>query len=239
MNYINKFETNILPKLTAKASTSPVNFKLSAALFKGVCLVCEPSHNTHRTVIRGCRCPSLHAETSAILRTFTNLAYSNGKGWFINKSKKKYNSGKKIKMRNGKYDLIVIRLNGSGKLGNARPCFNCLNLMKIVGIKRVYYSVKPDMIVCEKVRDMISIQASSVTQMIQRKYHNAPASSNEFFKDLLLKLFPPTVKINNLNYFLNHNFKLVLPEYSYKIVGKKKVVFFDDSNCSFCESNIV
>ena len=187
-NYASKFCT-ILPSLAEKAQSSPINYKLSAAILKGGRFVRPPSHNTHCTVIRGCRCSSRHAEVGAILQVFTNLTYSNVKGWFINKSKKKMNSGKKIKMKKGKFDLIVIRLSASGKLGNARPCFNCLNLMKIVGIKRVYYSVKPDMIVCEKVRDMISIQASSVTKMIQRTYYNAPTSNNEFFRELLKSYF--------------------------------------------------
>lgn len=133
-------------------------------------------------------------------------------------------------------------MTGEGILGSARPCYNCLNIMKIVGIKRVYYSLKPDKIVCEKVKDMVSIQASGVCKLIRQKYFHAPKSDNEFFKELLKKLFPNRVKKNNLNYFLNHNFKIVLPDYGYKIYNTKnfsRIVFFDEKNCPFHASEIV
>lgn len=131
-------------------------------------------------------------------------------------------------------------MSADGKLGNARPCFNCLNLMKIVGIKRIYYSVKPDMIVCEKVKDMISIQASSVTKMIQRNYYHAPSGDNDFFKNLLIKLFPSEIKMENLKYFIEHNFKFVLPKYRCDIKkNKSKVIFYDDKDCPVCESKII
>tara|TARA_B110000879_G_C11176853_1_gene516411 strand:- start:230 stop:631 length:402 start_codon:yes stop_codon:yes gene_type:complete len=133
-------------------------------------------------------------------------------------------------------------MTSEGVLGNARPCYNCLNLMKIVGIKRVYYSVKPDMIVCERVKDMISIQASGVCKFIRQKYYHAPINDNEFFKELLTRLFPSRVKRDNLNYFLNHNFKIVLPDYGYKIVNTKKInriVFFDENECPIHQSDII
>lgn len=130
-------------------------------------------------------------------------------------------------------------MGGNGQLGNARPCFNCLNLMKIVGIKRIYYSVRPDMILCEKVKDMISIQASSVTKKLHREYYHASNDDNEFFENLLKKLFPSQIKRGNLDMFLKHNYKFVLPKYSYKIVNKSKVIFFDEKNCPICESVII
>lgn len=131
-------------------------------------------------------------------------------------------------------------MGANGELGNARPCFNCLNIMKIVGIKKVYYSVKPDMIVCEKVKDMISIQASSVTKKIHREYYHAPTDDKTFFEDLLKKLFPTQIKKENLNFFLQHNFKFVLPTYKYSIFkNKNKVVFYDDKDCVICQSNII
>ena len=73
--------------------------------------------------------------------------------------------------------------------------------MKIVGIKRVYYNVKPDIIIYERVKDMISIQTSSVCKFIRQKYYRVPINDNEFFKELLIRLFPNRVKKANLNYF--------------------------------------
>ena len=111
--------------------------------------------------------------------------------------------------------------------------------MKIVGIKRVYYSIKPDIIVCERVRDMISIQTSSVTRMIQRKYNNASYEYNTFFENILKKVIPCEIKINNLNFFLEYNFKIVLPSYSYKIINKNKIIFLDNNNIAFCDAYII
>lgn len=116
--------------------------------------------------------------------------------------------------------------------------------MKIVGIKKVYYSVSPDMIVCERVKDMISIQASSVTKMIYRKYYNAPENSTTFFKNLLIDLFPKEIKKNNFEYFIEHNLKFVLPEYSYRVKKDKKtnrkyVNIIDDNNCVVCSSYLL
>ena len=133
-------------------------------------------------------------------------------------------------------------MTGEGLLGNARPCYNCLNIMKIVGIKRVYYSLKPDVIVCEKVKDMISIQASNVCKLINRRFYHAPISDNDFFKNLLKELFPPIIKEENLNCFLKYNFKVVLPDYNYKIIKSKtfsKIIFLDENNCPFHESEII
>jgi len=113
--------------------------------------------------------------------------------------------------------------------------------MKVVGIKRVYYSVKPNMIVCERVNNMISIQASNVCKLLLRKYNQAPKTDNEFFKKLLITLFPNYIKRINLDYFLKHNFKIVLPLYRHTIIKNKtmyKVVFFDDTNCIICEATI-
>jgi hypothetical protein len=94
MNVTSKFQS-ILPSLAEKALTSPINYKLSAGILKGGRLVRAPSHNTHCTVVRGCRCSSLHAEHSAILQAFPSLTYSRAKGWYFLRSKGKGTRRKK------------------------------------------------------------------------------------------------------------------------------------------------
>ena len=69
------------------------------------------------------------------------------------------NATKKVKDK--KFNMIVIRINNKGELKNARPCHNCLIMMKNIKINKVYYSVDNN-IICEKVKNMISIQSSSV-----------------------------------------------------------------------------
>ncbi len=73
-----------------------------------------------------------------------------------------------------KYDVFVVRINkpskpstnqtSDTKLVNARPCAHCLDMMKSVGIRRVYYSDDYGDIICENVKDMISIHTSKVAQ---------------------------------------------------------------------------
>jgi len=140
-----------------------------------------------------------------------------------------------------KYDLIVIRVIDNDELGNSRPCFNCLKLMKLVGIRKVYYSVSPDKIVGEKVSKMISIQASASTQMIYRELYNAPKSKEEFFKKLLLELIPERVNEENFKYFIEYNLKIVLPNYKTNIIGRKSnryIEIIDDKNCIICKSQL-
>ena len=80
-----------------------------------------------------------------------------------------------------KNDLIVIRINKQGDLVSSRPCYNCLEMMKAVNIKKVYYSDNDGNIICENVKDMISINASSVTKMIDCIKMDSKLSNNDFF----------------------------------------------------------
>ena len=136
----------------------------------------------------------------------------------------------------------MIRVVDNDELGNSRPCFSCLKLMKLVGIRKVYYSVSPDKIVGEKVNKMISIQASASTQMIYRELYNAPKSKEEFFKKLLIELLPEKVNEENFMYFIEYNLKIVLPKYKTVISGRKSnryIEIIDDNNCIICKSEII
>ena len=73
---------------------------------------------------------------------------------------------------------MVVRVNKLGDICNARPCYNCLDMMKAVGIRKVYYSISPNEIICEKVKDMISIQAS----MVDKNVDNIKSSYNNNFE---------------------------------------------------------
>jgi hypothetical protein len=144
-------------------------------------------------------------------------------------------------MKKKKYDLVVIRVMSSDELGNSRPCFNCLKLMKLVGIRKVYYSVSPDKIVGEKVSKMISIQASASTQMVYRELYNAPKSKEEFFKKLLIELIPERVNEENFKYFIEYNLKIVLPNYKTVITSRKSIKYIeiiDNNNCVICKSQL-
>lgn len=151
------------------------------------------------------------------------------------------NKAKESKVQ--KLDLVVVRVNKTGSQCNARPCHNCLDMMKAVGIRKVYYSVSPDEIVCENVKDMISIQASSVTKHIAKLSGNYTDNEpNKYYENLLLKYFPKNVRKHNLESFITHNFSNVLPTYRAELNKKYDstlVIIYDSGNRVIVSANVV
>jgi hypothetical protein len=131
----------------------------------------------------------------------------------------------KRKYRN-KYNLIVIRVNHKGNLVNARPCHNCVDMLKACGIKNIFYSTQNGDIICEKVNQIVSINSSSVSRLIERTLYNAPRDNIGYYTYLLLKNFPRQIKKNNLNNFLTHNIKNVLPNFTWNIKNEK-IIFYN------------
>jgi len=142
-----------------------------------------------------------------------------------------------------KLDLVVVRVNKSGSPCNARPCHNCLDMMKAVGIRKVYYSIGPDEIVCENVKDMISIQASSVAKHIAKLNGDCTVDNPiKFYESLLLKYFPKIVRKHNLDSFLNHNFTNVLPSYKAVLNSKSEftlVIIYNSENQVIASAHVV
>ena len=137
------------------------------------------------------------------------------------------------KEKSPKLDLVVVRVNKAGDVCNARPCHNCLDMMKAVGIRKVYYSVSPTELVCENVKDMVSIQASSVTKHIEKINGNPLVDQPEkYYEHLLKEKFPDSIKLHNLESFVEHNLKNVLPKHKVKYHSKNSdtFVWIVDSN---------
>ncbi len=131
---------------------------------------------------------------------------------------------------------MVVRVNKIGDICNARPCYNCLDMMKAVGIRKVYYSISSNNIICEKVKDMISIQASLVDKQvddIKSNYNNNFKSpvydTNKYYEKLLIKNFPKTIRQSNLDNFIIHNLVNVLPTY--------KVIIYNTLLSSYAKNN--
>jgi hypothetical protein len=143
------------------------------------------------------------------------------------------------KPKYSKLAILVIRINKMGETCNARPCYNCLNMMKTVGIHKVYYSVAPSKVVCENVKDMISIQASSVCKYIEKMNGNIYSDNPEkYYEYLLIKYFPPIIKKHNLELFINYNLINVLPKYRVEI--KINIVFIlNTKNDIIVQSKII
>jgi hypothetical protein len=117
-------------------------------------------------------------------------------------------------------------------------------MMKAVNIRRVYYVDNENNIVCENVRDMISIHASSVTRYIHSIKDGESYMGREsiFFKKLLKTLFPATVKRANFESFVRHDLSSVLPDHTYIFKTEKDtnfVIILDQSKTEVIKSTLI
>lgn len=224
------YNINIINKLCSEAKKSLINQQLAAVILKGTKTVSKPLCNTYRNTCRGYKCGSLHAEANAIINYYNKtLSYDKNKGWLLSNE-----LCKKTKL-----NILVIRINKMGETCNARPCYNCLNLMKKVGIRKVYYSVSSTQIICEKVKDMVSIESSSVTQYLDILYSNMPNKTiTKYFENLLIKYFPSKIKKKNLEIFIQYNFSNVLPDHKIIIINNN-IQFIDSSKILIFKSLII
>ncbi len=135
------------------------------------------------------------------------------------------NQGKERKAK--KYDICVIRTDkrcdDSVNLVNARPCQHCLEMMKNVGIRRVYYSNDTGEIVSETVRDMFSLHTSNV--MMKYDLNSRKTSNKDFVNDktinvikyydsVLKKKLPDTLKKENFEHWFNYDLKNMVLSYT-------------------------
>lgn len=208
---------NILCRLQAEAQNSLLEHQMAAAILKGNKIINKPCCNLNRNTCRGSQIASLHAEARVILNYY-------GKSLFFNQKGHYYLANTKT----NKYiiDLIVLKINKSGEMLNARPCYYCLDMMKAVGIKKVYYTVSSNKLNCENVKDMISIQISGVTKQLKKINQS---NNDQFFEDLLKKIFPSIIRYHNLISFINYNLINVLPEYKVQLI-KDRVLIINDKN---------
>ena len=92
--------------------------------------------NSRREYYDGC-CYGIHAELSSVKHLQRSKSTRN-----------KYWDNKRLSV-----DLLVIRINNSGKLCSSKPCENCikkLSMITVIKIKNVYYSTSDGEIVSEK-----------------------------------------------------------------------------------------
>lgn len=218
---------NLLSKLCAEATNSIIGQQLAAGILKSGKLITKPCCNIPRNICRGATIGSLHAEANAILNYFgKNLSFDKKK-WICTETNKKL-------------DLVVVRVNKQGQTCNARPCYNCLNMMKSVGIRKIYYSVAPDKIICENIKDMVSINSSSITRHLETL--NNKMSTNNYYESLLKRNFPNVIKKYNLDNFIDYNLNCILPNYHVKLetIQKNTFVYIYNQNMKLIiSSNVI
>lgn len=120
---------------------------------------------------------------------------------------------------------MVIRLNKNGELNNARPCYQCTLMLKNIGINKVYYSVD-NMIVCEKVADMISINSSNSRKKVDRIMYRAPENIVDYYKYIISKM-PNQVKKYNAEQFVRY-ITLELEGCNYKLTKTHLTLYIND-----------
>ena len=122
---------------------------------------------------------------------------------------------------------MVVRVDNNGKMCNARPCNGCLNMMKSIGIIKVYYSVNNNDIICENVKDMISIQVSFASKMVEKMNGRMLAINDKrkYYILLLQKYFPSTIRKHNLDNFIKYNLINIIPDciIIYKKINRKTI----------------
>ena len=107
--------------------------------------------------------------------------------------------------------------------------------MKKIGIKKIYYSVNKTDIICENIKDMISIQITSYNRSLLN--YNKSLDIYKYYESLLLNIFPDEIKFNNLMNFINYNFYNVLP--NYKIIINNSIVIIIDSNTNIIKTSLI
>lgn len=65
-------------------------------------------------------------------------------------------------------DILVIRINKQLALKNSRPCNNCIDKLKKIGIRKVFYSNENGNIIGEFINDMEKYHISSGTKFMER-----------------------------------------------------------------------
>lgn len=216
-----------------EAIKSELTHRLAAGIIVERKLVSKPYCNTNRNYYRGVVCGSIHAEANALLHYF-------GKNLQFDKVKKRWCHTNEKKPK--KINLFVMRFMKCGVTGNARPCFNCLKMMKDIGINKVYYSTGNGYeIISESVKDMVSIQSSAIMRLYD-SIRDDICITNIYFENLIKKLFPKKIKENNLFYFLKYNLKNLLPSYTYIITNLpnlKIIIIYNDKNQIVINSEII
>jgi deoxycytidylate deaminase len=224
-------DSNIINTLRIEANNSLIDHQLAATLIKGKKMISRPYCNTSRGICRRHCVGSLHAETNAIINYYgRSLSFDKKSGWILDERSR------------SKLDLVVVRINKMGEMTNSRPCHNCLNLMKCVGIRRVYYSVSPDEVICENVKDMISIQASSVDKHIDQVNNSEYKDHNSYYENLLVKYFPRVIRKYNLDNFIQYNLSNLLPKHQVIIQTNKYITYVwitDDENKEIIKATVI
>ncbi len=217
--------SSLVRNLFCEAEESTLQQRLAAAVVQNNKQLSHSCCNVDRNLCRGKYTPSVHAEARALLNYYGNKIYYNKyRGWCF------YDEDYRAR----KINIMVIRVTRNDKLANARPCRNCVKMMKDLGVKRVHYSTgNDDEIITENIKDMFSIQDSSSNRHFTRMIFKYPKNDIEYYKYILKKDAPKKLKLSSLNHFIRFNLADLLPKCRYEFFNKKGTTFvrISDDKC--------
>lgn len=126
---------------------------ISVVLLNGIPMT-RFHYNYRRCKIMGIYTGTSHAEICAIKQVFNEVMNLHSIKTII-KNKKKLLT---------RYSIVVLRVNNNGKLLNSKPCLHCLNILKLTGLNKIYYSDSNGNINMEKIKNMNTTHISRVNK---------------------------------------------------------------------------
>jgi len=202
---------DLIENLKEVCKQSDNRLKLSACLVKGNTIFYESlgyNHNNPISDKKGIVVSQHHAEVDSIMRYYKSKKLKSGSDIYVrNKYEMNFYDDDVIPRGTS---LIVIRSNKKGDLNDARPCINCLNTMKQVGIHKVYYSVTGGYIVSESVKTMASIHVCSSVRYISDSKKINLSNIGDYEK--IFDSIPSVMKKENLFLFIEHNIKTLFKD---------------------------
>jgi hypothetical protein len=227
----------IINKLIQSAERSNMNQRLASCILKkGRKMVGTPQCNNNEIPKDDPDLGSSHAEMATVSQFLSMMGIKI-------KCCDKYSNmiDSTIKKELNKYDVAVIRIGNMDPnkitLVNARPCYKCLNVLKMCGFKRIHYSDDTGNIVTETVKNMLAVHSSYVTIKLfflknNMNYINSMVHNTTYYDDIIRKQIPEIVRELNFRYFIQYDFKSIAAKYKMvkKIVNGTKLVTIYNSN---------
>jgi tRNA(Arg) A34 adenosine deaminase TadA len=118
------------------AKHSCLKIRHGAVLFGKLKDIVTSEFNDYGHCVCGFDVPSRHAEAKCLKPIYNKMS----------------RSGKLLHRK--KYSILVVRINADCQLSDSQPCCMCLNMMKINGIHRVYYSDNNGNLICQNINQL-------------------------------------------------------------------------------------
>lgn len=128
---------------------------------------------------------SVHAEQHALINLLKLFGNKNARHFFdftkpLEESKKKQLANIIHNMRlPSKMKLVVIRIDATGSFAQSRPCNNCIDYLRLFGVKHVIYSTPTGDFIQEKVDVMDKLHDCMALKTYRQLKSQYPSSSSK------------------------------------------------------------